>query len=269
MIEKFINFKLLESIGLVAIKAGRAVMDVYSKDFVVNEKKPNDPITKADLDSHSIIKKSLINLLPNTHFFSEESEEISWRERKQWKSYWLVDPLDGTREFVRKNGEFTINIALINNCKPVLGIVFAPCFSKIYLAAIGIGSYLKKIDINDKHFSLEANLRLKINDTKKSQKVLRIICGHSHKNNEKMQKWLDLQNNYELSYSGSSIKFCLIAEGKADIYPRFRPTSEWDTAAGHCILKEAGGNVRDLNGNEIRYNKKETVINPYFIASKN
>ena len=139
MIDKLLNLKLLESIGLIAIKAGRAVMDVYNEDFVVNEKKPNHPITKADLDSHLIIKKSLTNLLPNTHFFSEESEEISWSKRQKWKTYWLVDPLDGTREFVRKNGEFTINIALINNYKPVLGVIFAPFFSKIYLAADGVG----------------------------------------------------------------------------------------------------------------------------------
>ena len=269
MIEKLLNIKLLENIGLIAIKAGQAVMDVYKENFVVNEKRPNHPITKADLESHSIIKKSLENLIPDIYFFSEESEEISWEVREKWKTYWLIDPLDGTKEFIKKNGEFTINIALINNFKPVLGVILAPYFSKIYLAANGIGSFLKKININDKNFSLESSSNLWINNQISNEKILRIICSRSHKDDKKMKQWLNLQNKYELTYSGSSIKFCLIAEGLADIYPRFKPTSEWDTAAGHCILKEAGGNVRDLNGIEIQYNKKESVINPEFIASKN
>ena len=116
-------------------------MEVYKQDFEVNEKSPNHPITKADINSHYIIKESLENLLPDTYFYSEESEKITWEKRRKWKQYWLVDPLDGTREFIKKNGEFTINIALINDNKPILGVVFAPCMSKIYLAAKGIGAY--------------------------------------------------------------------------------------------------------------------------------
>ena len=267
MIKSNLNYKLLESICLIAIKAGKAVMEVYKEDFIVNEKKPNDPITKADLESHSIIKEALTNFLPDTHFFSEESEDISWEERKTWKTYWLVDPLDGTREFIKKNGEFTINIALVDNCKPVLGVIFAPCIPKIYFAANGIGAFFKKININDKNYFLESSSKLIINKINENHKILKIISGHSHKNNKKMEDWLNLQKKYELKYLGSSVKFCLIAEGKADIYPRFRPTSEWDIAAGHCILKEAGGNIKTFEGNEIMYNTKESLINPNFIAS--
>ena len=124
-------------------------MDIYEQDFEVNEKSPNHPITKADIDSHLIIKESLENLLPGTHFFSEESQEISWEKRKSWINYWLVDPLDGTKEFIKKNREFTINIALINNFKPILGVVYAPCFSKIYFAAQGLGSFFQEIDIKE------------------------------------------------------------------------------------------------------------------------
>ncbi len=243
-------------------------MDIYEQDFEVNEKSPNHPITKADIDSHLIIKESLENLLPGTHFFSEESQEISWEKRKSWISYWLVDPLDGTKEFIKKNREFTINIALINNFKPILGVVYAPCFSKIYFAAQGLGSFFQEIDIKENNFSILKKSKLMIDNKKVIKNNLKIISSRSHKNNEKLDKWLKSKKNYQMLYLGSSLKFCLIAEGKADIYPRFKPTSEWDTAAGHCILKEAGGNVRDLDDNEILYNNKESVINPEFIASR-
>ena len=267
MKEEFINSKLLETVCSIAIIAGKAVMKIYNKEFEVNEKKPNDPITKADLESHFIIEQSLENLLPDTFFLSEESKSITWNKRKNWKRYWLVDPLDGTREFIKKNGEFTINIALINNYIPVLGVVLAPCFSKIYFAAHGMGSFSKTIDINNNDFSIKNCKELKVNKLEKNRKTLKIVSSRSHINNDKMTNWLNKQKKYELHYSGSSIKFCFIAEGSADIYPRFRPTSEWDTAAGHCVLKEAGGNVKDLNGDEIKYNTKETLINPEFIAS--
>jgi len=267
-INKFLNIKLLETVGMVSINAGKAVMDVYKEDFQVEEKSPNHPVTKADMISHTIIKNSLENLLPDTFFFSEESEEISWQERQKWKNYWLVDPLDGTKEFIKRNGEFTINIALINEFKPILGVVYAPYTSKIYLAATGYGAYLKNATVREKFLSLDDNCKLKKVNTFEKLDELRVVSSRSHKNNEKMKKWLSLQNKYRLIYSGSSIKFCLIAEGIVDIYPRFRPTSEWDTAAGHCILKESGGNIRDLNGNEITYNKVN-ILNPDFIASDN
>ena len=243
-------------------------MEIYNNDFSVSEKKPNHPITQADIKSHSIIENAIKNLIPKTQFFSEESDDISWEKRKLWKTYWLVDPLDGTRDFIKRNGEFTINIALIDNYYPVLGVVYAPYFSKMYFAAHGIGSFMQTVNIQDKNIIIECDLKLEINKLEKNNEILQIICSRSHQNSEIMQEWLSKQKKYSLSYSGSSIKFCLIAEGKADVYPRFRPTSEWDVAAGHCILKEAGGNVRDLNGNELKYNKKANLINPNFIASR-
>lgn len=266
MVEKFLNLNFLESIGLIAIEAGKSVMDVYAEDFDIKEKKPNHPVTKADIKSHLIIKKKLENKLPNTHFFSEESNYVTWDKRQKWKSYWLVDPLDGTKEFINRNDEFTINIALINNFSPILGVIYAPCINKIFLAAKGVGLYSKKINVFDKHLSLDLNSKINI-QRKNRNNNLKIICSRSHKNIEEMNEWLRIQKKYELNFSGSSIKFCLIAEGKADIYPRFRPTSEWDIAAGHCILKEAGGNIRTFEGNEIKYNTKESLTNPNFIAS--
>ena len=267
MLENYLNIEFLNKICKIAVNAGKAVMDIYKEDFKVDEKMPNHPITKADLNSHFIIQDSLKDLIPDTFFLSEESENIDWETRKNWKKYWLVDPLDGTKEFIHKNGEFTVNIALIEESKPVLGVVFAPAFSKIYFASKGVGCFLSHININESSISLEPK-KLSINNYSSNQKTLKIISSRSHKNNNKMESWLKLQNQYELKYSGSSIKFCLIAEGEADIYPRFRPTCEWDTAAGHSILKEAGGNVKDLNGMEILYNKKDSIINPEFIASR-
>tara|TARA_Y100001970_G_scaffold146200_1_gene179581 strand:- start:19522 stop:20334 length:813 start_codon:yes stop_codon:yes gene_type:complete len=264
-----INLELLEKIGQIAIIAGRAVMEIYKKDFDIKEKKPNHPVTEADYNSHNIIKNSLENLKKEIPFFSEESDHIPWEERKKWKNYWLVDPLDGTKEFIKKNGEFTINIALISSHFPILGVVYAPTISRIYLAAKNLGCFIKKASINENNFHLNIDSKLiAYKEDKFSDKKLNIISSRSHINDEKMKKWLKIQNEYNLNYSGSSIKFCLVAEGKADIYPRFKPTSEWDTAAGHCILKEAGGNIRNLDGDEIKYNTKDSVINPEFIASR-
>ncbi len=261
-----LNIKTLESLGTTALIAGKSVMGIYNKEYEIKQKELNHPITEADIQSHNIIQENLYKMSPNINFFSEESKNINWEERKKWKRYWLVDPLDGTKEFIKKNGEFTINIALIENHEPVMGVIYAPCFKKIYLAAKGIGSFLKKISIEDNDFSLEKSIKLKRNNLKNNEK-LKIICSRSHQNSEKMNKWLNSLENYELKYSGSSIKFCLIAEGSADIYPRFKPTSEWDIAAGHCILNESGGKINTLDGKEILYNKKESLINPEFIAS--
>ncbi len=269
MNKDILNLEFLEKIGQTAIIAGREVMAIYEKDFDVKEKKPNHPVTEADYNSHNIIKDSLEKLKKEIPFFSEESDYISWEERKKWKNYWLIDPLDGTKEFIKKNGEFTINIALISSNFPILGVVYAPSISRIYLAAKNLGCFVKQASINENDFHLNINSNLIIHKEKKlSNNKLNIISSRSHINDEKMQKWLNIHNKYKISFKGSSIKFCLVAEGKADIYPRFKPTSEWDTAAGHCILKEAGGNVRDLNGEEIKYNTKESVINPEFIASR-
>ena len=204
--------------------------------------------------------------MEDTKFLSEESDNVDWNERKHWKRYWLVDPLDGIKEFVNKNGEFTINIALIDNHSPILGVIYAPTTNLIYLGSKGLGAFSKKINTQEDNLTLKDDCKLVIDKLKKKE-TINIVSSRSHRDNDKMNNWLKSQKKYQIQYSGSSIKFCMISEGKADIYPRFQPTSEWDIAAGHCILKEAGGNIKTLEGNEIQYNKKESLINPDFIAS--
>ena len=266
MIDKIINIKLLESVGFISILAGKKVMEIYSQEFEVDEKKPNHPVTKADLKSHNIIKKSLENLLEDTEFFSEESEFISWEKRKKWKKYWLVDPLDGTKEFINKNGEFTVNIALIDNNLPLLGIIYAPVKSLLYFAKKNQGSY--KLLSTNQLTNLDNATTIKTTKNIEENNI-RIIGSKSH-SNKLFNFWINKKfSNHTLSTKGSSLKFCEIAEGKADIYPRFGPTSEWDIAAGHIVLEEAGGSIKDVKGNKILYNTKDSLINPDFIASAN
>ena len=246
-------------ISNIAIEAGAIAMEYYKTDIAIDQKDDNSPVTEADLASNDFILQGLKNFNNKIPILSEENL-IEWTERKKWQSYWLVDPLDGTKEFINKNDEFTVNISLIENNVPVLGIIYAPALSLLYFAKKNYGS-----------FKVISSVILKSLDLAKPIKVLkknkiRIIGSRSH-SNDKFISWT--KNNfdsYDLIIKGSSLKFCEIAEGKADIYPRFGPTSEWDIAAGHLILEEAGGYIRDTNDNKILYNTKESLINPEFIA---
>ncbi len=244
-----------------AIDAGKEIQKVYKKSFNVEIKDDNSPITEADINSNNLILDRLKSYSPNVPILSEESL-VKWQERKTWNSYWLIDPLDGTKEFIKKNGEFTVNIALIKNNSPIFGIIYAPAKSLLYYALKNYGTYklITKSNIQStKDF-------IKINSLKDKSNLIKVIGSRSHSNKD-FDNWInDNCNNFELIQIGSSLKFCYLAESKANIYPRLGPTSEWDIAAGHIILEEAGGSIKDFNENILLYNTKESVINPNFIA---
>jgi 3''(2''),5''-bisphosphate nucleotidase, bacterial len=257
------NNKLLLDICNVAIEAGNEILNFYNNDIEVTHKEDLSPLTKADLASNKIILESLNNLNSNIPILSEESL-VDWSIRKNWKKYWLVDPLDGTKEFIKKNGEFTVNIALIENNNPTLGVIYIPAKSLLYLAEKNKGSF--KSNTKDILENLDGIQKIVVSD--KTNRT-RIIGSRSH-SNATFDNWVKEKfPNADIVQAGSSLKFCLIAEGKADIYPRFGPTSEWDIAAGHIIVNEAGGKIRTFQNNSIKYNTKENIINPEFYAIGN
>lgn len=257
------NKKLIMEICNISIKAGNKILEYYKDDIEVIHKNDSSPLTQADLASNKIIKTALHNLDKTIPILSEESL-VEWGTRKSWNKYWLVDPLDGTKEFIKNNGEFTVNIALVEKNNPILGVIFAPAKSVIYFAQKGYGSFT--IDTSVELNNLDEATQISV--LKQSDPV-RIIGSRSHSNNS-FATWVNEKfPNAQIIQAGSSLKFCLIADGNADIYPRFGPTSEWDIAAGHIILNEAGGKILTLNNKEIKYNQKESLLNPEFIASNN
>ncbi|MBO72207.1 MAG: 3'(2'),5'-bisphosphate nucleotidase [Flavobacteriales bacterium] len=244
----------------ISLDAGKAIMDIYKTDFNVKQKSDKSPLTKADMLSHTIISRSLKKLTPKIPVLSEESINIPLNERLEWKDYWLVDPLDGTKEFINRNDEFTTNIALIRDNRPVYGIIYAPALDETYWGSVTNGSFTLKGD------NLSDAKRIRVND--KSRSCLRIIKSRSHPSNE-LNNFLNRLDRHQLVEKGSSLKFCLVANGDADCYPRFGPTSEWDTAAGEAIVLGAGGRVINLKNQLIKYNKGDSLINPSFIALNN
>ncbi|MFY0593227.1 3'(2'),5'-bisphosphate nucleotidase CysQ [Roseivirga sp.] len=246
---------LLEIAKEASLLAGSKILEIYnSNDFVVEIKGDNSPLTKADKAAHEII----MSFLEPTGIpvLSEEGREISYNERKKWEFLWIVDPLDGTKEFIKRNGEFTVNIALVRNQQPILGVVYAPVLDKLYAGAKAIGaSLISKEGIR----VLKPKVRLDL-----TKPNLKVVASRSHLN-EETQAFLNNLKQPEIVSMGSSLKFMVIAEGNADVYPRFAPTMEWDTAAAHAILEELGGKVSNLDGNSLIYNK-ENLLNPYFSA---
>lgn len=249
----------LDSVSDVARRAGDAILQIYQQDFDIDHKDDGSPLTQADMAAHSLIRDALLELTPEMPLLSEESRDIAWQERAKWKSYWLVDPLDGTKEFVNRNGEFTVNIALISEHRPVLGVVYAPVHDILYTGCEGVGATRVEKDgparqISVRHFSGEN---------------LTVVASRSHRG-EALELAIDRINKKhgeaEILSMGSSFKLCLVAEGKADIYPRLGLTSEWDTAAAHAVVNAAGGQVIDLTGNELQYNKQD-LLNPWFVVS--
>ena len=255
--------QFLHPVCNIAIQAGLIINTYYKSKTEVSFKEDRSTLTAADLASNKFIINSLSDLDKDIPVLSEESL-VDWTVRKNWTMYWIVDPLDGTKEFINQNGEFTVNIALIEKNEPIMGVIYAPALSILYYASKGKGTY--KLFCDQKINSLSESTRIQVNHKKKSNH-LKVFKSRSH-SNEEFENWVKKNiGDYELVEKGSSIKFCKLAEGRADLYPRFGPTSEWDIAAGHIILLEAGGELGTVDHKKILYNKKESVINPHFIAS--
>ena len=253
-----------------SIEAGKAIMTFYNEDVDVEIKNDNSPITKADKRANEIINSYLLKT--GIPIISEENKQIDFSERKNWKTCWVVDPLDGTKEFIKKNGEFTVNIALIEDEKPILGVIYVPEKEILYFGSLQSKTAYKlfcnskKININTILNSAELIQPNKINNT------IRVVGSRSHMNQDTtdfIQKISEKHSDSEIIIvsKGSSLKFCLVAEGKADVYPRYAPTMEWDTAAGHAICNAVGLKVISIKTNqELKYNK-ENLLNSYFLIS--
>ncbi len=249
---------LLAPVIAIAQDASRAILKVYdSNEFNVSEKADNSPLTAADMAAHHIIVDGLRALTPELPILSEESAEIPFSERSGWRRYWLVDPLDGTREFVKRNGEFTVNIALIENHRSVLGVIDVPVTGVGYFAARGSGAWKREAA------GQEAR-RIHVRERRDEGWI---VAGSRSHASDSLLAFLSRIGDYELVSMGSSLKSCLVAEGAADVYPRLGPTSEWDTAASHCIVNEAGGSLTDTAMRPLRYNTKESLLNPSFFVS--
>lgn len=248
------SFEFLQSINLLAEEAGRRILEIYHSDFQVSFKEDESPLTAADLSSHDCLVEGLKKIAPEYPILSEESSIVPFEERSHWETFWLIDPLDGTREFIKRNGEFTVNVALIHRNESVLGAVYAPAKEVGYFAS-SQGSFRKR--------GLESVERISVK--KNVTPPLRILASRSH-GREEVLSYLSRIGEHELLSIGSSLKFCLVAEGSADLYLRMGPTSEWDTAAAHCVLHKAGGELTDLQRKPLRYNKKPSLLNPNFMA---
>jgi len=246
---------LLPELLGIARRAGDAILEVYGHDFKVSHKEDDSPLTQADLASHVIIRDALAQLTPDIPLLSEESATIDYPTRSAWRQYWLIDPLDGTKEFVNRNGEFTVNIAFIDDHQPVCGVVHVPVSGVTYTGIAGIGA--KRHTAQGKPQSI--HVRQPCADP------LIVVGSRSHAN-PKLEQFLSEAGNYELVSMGSSLKFCLLAEGKADFYPRLGPTSEWDTAAAHAVVTAAGGQIVKLDGRPLEYNRKDSLLNPEFLV---
>jgi 3'(2'), 5'-bisphosphate nucleotidase len=240
----------------LAVTAGKAVMEIYHTDFSVDHKADHSPLTLADMRSHRIIADGLHESYPDIPVLSEEGKSISYAERKQWNCFWLVDPLDGTKEFIKRNDDFTVNIALIVQQEPVIGVVYVPALDDLYLADVRNGCCYR-------HFR-GSQTRLTVPQATPNG-PLRIVQSRSHPSDE-LEAFIRRLPATVSVLRGSSLKFCTVATGEADLYPRLGPTWEWDTAAGHAVVTAAGGVVVDLEGNPLHYNK-ETLLNGPFLAA--
>ena len=239
----------------LAQRAGDAILSVYSEQFEVTHKTDQSPLTEADLRSHDLLLQGLRALTPELPVLSEEDSEIAFEQRRQWQRYWLVDPLDGTKEFVSRNGEFTVNVALIEDHVPVLGVVHVPVTGTTYTGQAGVGAF--------RQVNGEQTEQLHVRTP--AATPLRIVGSRSHRG-DSLDKFLPRLEPYEMVAVGSSLKFCLVAEGSADFYPRLGPTSEWDTAAAQAVVESAGGVVVTTDGERLRYNTKPELLNPQFLV---
>lgn len=235
--------------------AGAAIMEVYQGGYTVVQKQDESPLTSADRLSHEVIAEMLADRFPDIPVLSEEGANIPFEVRAQWRRFWLVDPLDGTKEFIKHNGEFTVNIALIEDGVPVFGVVYAPARQILYWGAQGSGAFMQQGD--DPPVAIQVR-QIAMNSG------LTVVMSRSHPSPE-LEMFLKEYHVAEALPVGSSLKLCVVAEGKADLYPRLGPTMEWDTAAGQAVVEAAGGTVCGLDGIPLRYNK-QNLLNQFFVV---
>jgi 3'(2'), 5'-bisphosphate nucleotidase len=240
----------------IARKAGQAIMEIYQGRIDVEFKDDKSPLTAADKASHDLIVSGLKKHFPDMPVLSEEGRDIPYEQRKGWTRFWLVDPLDGTKEFIKRNGEFTVNIALIDGGTPVMGVVYVPAQDRMYLGVAGEGAFR-----NEGDGPFEA-IGVRSPDPSAG---LTVVMSRSHPSPE-LDEFLEKIHVAEALAVGSSLKLCAVAEGKADLYPRLGPTMEWDTAAGQAVVQAAGGKVLRMDGTPLEYNKEE-LLNPYFVVT--
>lgn len=249
-----LNDELITALLKIADDAGQAILAVYDEPVELTVKADESPLTQADRASHQLIEHRLQALTPQWPVVSEESDDSLKAQRPRFSVYWLVDPLDGTKEFIKRNGEFTVNIALIVDGCAVFGVVGVPVQNKLYWGGKEYGCWLK-----------DSSRTVRLTGTASKPALLRVVGSRSHVNAETAE-YLKNLGDHELVSVGSSLKFCLLAEGKADLYPRLGPTCEWDTAAAQAVLEGAGGKVETLDGQPLRYSKPD-ILNPWFVAS--
>ncbi|MDQ7015302.1 MAG: 3'(2'),5'-bisphosphate nucleotidase CysQ [Gammaproteobacteria bacterium] len=241
----------------IAKQAGEVILEVYnsSRSLQIEHKDDETPVTNADYAAHHLIVAELEKLLPAFPVLSEESIHVSFLERSRWQTYWLVDPLDGTREFIKRSDQFSVNIALIHNHQPILGVIYVPVFEHLYYAHQNAGAWRQ--NSSDSAFPIQTR-ELNLNNV--------TLASSSNPGGPRQQNYIAALPPHSIIPMGSSIKSCLVAEGAADLYPRLGPTSEWDTAAAQCIVEEAGGQITHLNLKPLRYNTKASLLNPHFLV---
>ncbi len=247
--------ELLDEVIAIARAAGREILQVYRSDFAVKIKADRSPLTAADEASNRTIVSGLRQLTPDVPVLSEESSAVDFATRSRWPRFWLVDPLDGTKEFIKRNGEFTVNIALVEGHQPVLGVVHVPALDRDYFGCRGIGAFRRDGAAPPRRITVSAPAR----------SPARVVGSRSH-GGDSLREFLRRIGPHELVAMGSSLKFCLVAEGAADVYPRLGPTSEWDTAAAQAVVEAAGGAVVGLDRQPLRYNEGPGVLNPHFVV---
>lgn len=249
--------QLTRKVNRIARSAGDIILRIYSSDYDIDTKEDASPVTSADIAANDHIQTQLEQLTPDIPVLSEESAKIPYAKRAQWETYWLVDPLDGTREFIKGNGEFSVNIALIHRETPVLGVVFAPVMDDLYFACRDGGAWKQSTQHEP---SEEIHVR------KPPATGPTVTRSRSRYTGPVLRAFLDKLGSYQEVSMGSALKSCLVAEGAADLYPRLGPTSEWDTGAAQCIVTEAGGHFTDTKMHTLRYNTKDSLINPSFFV---
>lgn len=244
-----------EKVCAIAREAGAAIMDIYAGEFDVELKGDDSPLTCADRASHEVIVKGLSQAFPEIPILSEEGKNIPYAERKDWQLFWLVDPLDGTKEFIKRNGEFTVNIALVEAGSVVAGVVYVPAQDRMFFGRVGEGAW--RVDDGGEVVAIKVRKAA-------PAAGLTVVMSRSHPSPELADYLKDITVSEALPV-GSSLKFCVVAEGRADLYPRLGPTMEWDTAAGQAVVEAAGGSVTQVDGSPLHYNK-ENLLNPFFIV---